>query len=987
MATNRPTLSLTLALLFTVLLSVLENTASLEESLYSSSDQRSLSWVTYHQTFTDRPGWAETGASGSRRYQVCRVNYGGVQNNWLRMTWIDAKQANRVAVEVEFSMRECVDIPNAVSCKETFDLYYYETDLDNADSNWPTWASPPYKKIDRIAAGGRFSDGSNEVINRETRFFGPTTKRGFYLAFQDQGSCMAILNVRVYYFACPEVIKNFAVFMETPAGPRAKSLVEVAGQCVENAEHVGTENPVYQCQSDGMWTLIDGSCACKPGYQATSTHACEACPASQYKSTLSNETCKPCPHHSYSTRSPSTHCDCEIGYFRAETDPISSPCTQPPSEPIKLRATVSESSVVTLYWTRPVRDGGRNDVTYNVVCEKITNNQLEPCSYTVQYSPSQYGLTSPSVNISRLQSYTEYKFKVYAQNGVSSKSDIDHYAVVNATTSSAVPSQVEAVRVTAETGNTIELKWMVPEFPNGEVLEYEIRYLPVGGTEEESKVMRADPMEGSTQSVVIDGLEAGTEYEFQIRARTVAGFGRYSYPTTAATSGDKHVPIEVIAIAIGSVAGVIIILILAILTIFVVVSKRRKGYELRDTSTVYTNGEVLLPPSNKAKTYIDPHTYEDLNQAVKEFAKEISPSHVKIEEVIGGGEFGDVCRGQLRIPRKDAKVVAVKTLKPGASAKDKHDFLTEASIMGQFDDPNVVKLEGVITKSRPILIIIEFMENGSLDTFLRNNDGKFTVIQLVGMLRGIASGMRYLSDMNYVHRDLAARNILINSRLVCKVADFGLSRVKEEGAYETKGGKIPIRWTAPEAIGYKKFTSASDVWSYGIVMWEVMSYGERPYWNWSNRDVIKSVEKGYRLPPPMDCPQALHQMMLDCWQKERINRPTFSNLVNMLDRLIRNPSTLKNIIKARPCNPLDPNSPDSQCRSVAEWLESIKMGRYIETFVESGYTSLHDVMRLTLQDLPTIGITLVGHQKKIMNSIQTLRMQMEKETAVVPVLV
>ena len=170
---------------------------------------------------------------------------------------------------------------------------------------------------------------------------------------------------------------------------------------------------------------------------------------------------------------------------------------------------------------------------------------------------------------------------------------------------------------------------------------------------------------------------------------------------------------------------------------------------------------------------------------------------------------------------------------------------------------------------------------------LQLNDGQFTVIQLVGMLRGIAAGMKYLSEMNYVHRDLAARNILVNSNLVCKVSDFGLSRfleddpsdptytsslVQEPAGRETggganqagaqgwgpaprhrvkgvcpphQGGKIPIRWTAPEAIAYRKFTSASDVWSYGIVMWEVMSYGERPYWDMSNQDVSWTCQSAW----------------------------------------------------------------------------------------------------------------------------------------------
>ncbi|XP_077998531.1 ephrin type-B receptor 1-B-like [Glandiceps talaboti] len=985
MATTRRPLSPTLVLLFTVSLSVIKITDSLEVTLYNSTEERSLRWTVWHETNTGGRGWTETGASGERRYQICRVANEGSQNNWLRTTWIDAQDANRVGVKIAFSMRECTDIPNAVSCKETFDLYYYETDADNADASWPVWGSRGYTKIDRIAADGRFTYDT-EVVNTETRFFRTTSRRGFYLAFQDQGSCLAILNVTVFYYACPEVIENLAMFTRTPASPIAGNLVAVEGTCVANA--VGSEKPLYQCQSVGTWTLNTDTCACQPGYQNLNGKICQECEIGEYKSSaFGNERCKPCPLNSYSSQRRASLCTCHSNYYRAKSEPVSEPCTQPPSGPTNLIATVSETSVVTLSWESPLESGGRSDVKYEVECEKCVDDVCDPCSYKVDYSPGKDKLLTKSVNISRLDSYTTYTFRVYSENGVSEYygSAYRQFAVVNATTSQSVPSAVRAVRVTIETVSSIELKWLVPEFPNGEVLEYEIQYHPKGSSVEESKIITKQPDVGSSQSTTVENLAPGTEYIFAIRARTEAGFGVFSFPTIAETGESNNVTIEAIA---GSIAAVVIIFILAILIIFIVMSKRRKGYELRDTSTVYTNGEVLLPPSSKAKTYIDPHTYEDLNQAVKEFAKEISASHIKIEEVIGGGEFGDVCKGQLRVPRKEARTVAIKTLKPGANVKDKNDFLTEASIMGQFDDPNVIRLEGVVTKSRPVVIIIEYMENGSLDTFLRNNDGKFTVIQLVGMLRGITSGMRYLSDMNYVHRDLAARNILINGRLVCKVADFGLSRVKEEGAYETKGGKIPIRWTAPEAIAYKKFTSASDVWSYGIVMWEVMSYGERPYWNWSNRDVIKSVEKGYRLPPPMDCPQALHQLMLDCWQKDRINRPTFSSLVNMLDRLIRNPSTLKNIIKARPFNPLDPNSPDmSHCRSVAEWLESIKMGRYIDTFVESGYISLHDVVQLTLHDLPRMGITLVGHQKKIMNSIQTLRVQMGKESNVVPVLV
>ncbi|NXD46648.1 EPHB4 protein, partial [Copsychus sechellarum] len=163
----------------------------------------------------------------------------------------------------------------------------------------------------------------------------------------------------------------------------------------------------------------------------------------------------------------------------------------------------------------------------------------------------------------------------------------------------------------------------------------------------------------------------------------------------------------------------------------------------------------------------------------------------------------------------------------------------------------------------------------------------------------IAAGMRYLAEAGFVHRDLAARNILVDAHLVCKVSDFGLSRALDtpgdsDPTYTSSlGGKIPIRWTAPEAIAFRTFTSASDAWSYGIVMWEVLSFGERPYWDMSNQDVINAIEQDYRLPPPPRCPPALHRLMLDCWQRERSARPTFPHLVRALDRLMRRPESLR----------------------------------------------------------------------------------------------
>ncbi|CAL8352090.1 unnamed protein product [Gadus morhua 'NCC'] len=440
---------------------------------------------------------------------------------------------------------------------------------------------------------------------------------------------------------------------------------------------------------------------------------------------------------------------------------------------------------------------------------------------------------------------------------------------------------------------------------------------------------------------------------------------------------------EKLPLIIGSAAAGLVFLIAVV--VLIIVCNRRRGFDRAESE--YTDKLQHYTSGHRMKIYIDPFTYEDPNEAVREFAKEIDSSCVKIEQVIGAGEFGEVCSGNLKLPGKREMFVAIKTLKTGYTEKQRRDFLSEASIMGQFDHPNVIHLEGVVTKSSPVMIITEFMENGSLDSFLRQNDGQFTVIQLVGMLRGIASGMKYLADMNYVHRDLAARNILVNSNLVCKVSDFGLSRFLEDDTSDPTytsalGGKIPIRWTAPEAIQYRKFTSASDVWSYGIVMWEVMSYGERPYWDMTNQDVINAIEQDYRLPPPMDCPSALHQLMLDCWQKDRNNRPKFSQIVNNLDKMIRNPQHAEGHDPAvlRGALPLlDRSVPDfSSFSTVDEWLDAIKMGQYKDSFASAAFSTFDLVSQMTMEDILRVGVTLAGHQKKILNSVQMMRAEMNQ---------
>ncbi|XP_027876489.1 ephrin type-A receptor 3-like isoform X2 [Xiphophorus couchianus] len=936
--------------------------------LDSMSALADLGWEAY-----PNEGWEEISVMDERNtpmrtYQVCSVMEAN-QNNWLRTRHISREGAQRVYIEIKFTLRDCNSLPGVSgTCKETFNMYYYESNNANL---WFIKESQ-YVKIDTIAADESFTqvDVGDRVLklNTEVRDISNLSKKGFYLAFQDLGACIALVSVRVFYKKCPLTVRNLAQFPDTITGGET-ALVEVHGVCVNASEEF--EPPKMYCSADGGWLVPIGRCVCKPGFEENKD-ICQPCRPGTYKASATDAYCTKCPPHSSSPHEQAMECICEKGFYRAETDPRSMACTRPPSAPENPISSVNETCV-TLEWSPPRDTGGRGDITYSLHCRKCSGEgkKCAPCGSSVHFVPRQFGLSSASVLITDLQPDSNYTFTIESQNGVSDLSPtLRGTVVINVTTSQTVSVVLKERR----SKDSVTLAWQGPERPNGAIVEYEVIYYEKNQREQNYTVLKT-----RSNMMTVDGLKPGTTYVFRVRARTDGGYGTYGGEIELETSHEDVLAIgdpNQSTILVVSIAGGIVLLIFLV-TCFVV-SGRHCGYikakqDPDEEKMQFQHGRVKLPGS---RTYIHPHTYEDPNQAVRDFAKEIDASNIRIERVIGAGEFGEVCSGRLRVQGKREIYVAIKSLKAGYSDKQRRDFLSEASIMGQFDHPNIIRLEGVVTKCKPVMIITEFMENGSLDTFLKH-DGQFTVIQLVGMLRGVASGMKYLSDMSYVHRDLAARNILVNSNLVCKVSDFGLSRVLEddpEAAYTTRGGKIPIRWTAPEAIAYRKFTSASDVWSYGIVMWEVISYGERPYWEMSNQDVIKAIDEGYRLPAPMDCPVVLHQLMLDCWEKGRSDRPKFGQIVTILDKLIRNPASLRELANSSACRE-DPPTPEFSVSTVDDWLDTIKMGQYKENFSSAGYVSLDSILYISVSELAKMGVTLAGHQKKILSSVQSLQTQ------------
>ncbi|XP_025782225.1 muscle, skeletal receptor tyrosine-protein kinase isoform X2 [Puma concolor] len=279
---------------------------------------------------------------------------------------------------------------------------------------------------------------------------------------------------------------------------------------------------------------------------------------------------------------------------------------------------------------------------------------------------------------------------------------------------------------------------------------------------------------------------------------------------------------------------------------------------------------------------------------------------------IGEGAFGRVfqARAPGLLPYEPFTMVAVKMLKEEASADMQADFQREAALMAEFDNPNIVKLLGVCAVGKPMCLLFEYMAYGDLNEFLRGMSphpvcslshsdlsGRaqaaspapppLSCAEQLCIARQVAAGMAYLSERKFVHRDLATRNCLVGENMVVKIADFGLSRNIYSADYykANENDAIPIRWMPPESIFYNRYTTESDVWAYGVVLWEIFSYGLQPYYGMAHEEVIYYVRDGHILSRPEDCPLELYNLMRLCWSKLPADRPSFPSIHRILQRM------------------------------------------------------------------------------------------------------
>jgi len=261
---------------------------------------------------------------------------------------------------------------------------------------------------------------------------------------------------------------------------------------------------------------------------------------------------------------------------------------------------------------------------------------------------------------------------------------------------------------------------------------------------------------------------------------------------------------------------------------------------------------------------------------------ELNNDDVELIEKIGRGNFGDVYKAKLKTSNF---AVAVKTCKITLPDEQKKKFLQEGRILKQYEHPNIVRFIGICVQKQPIMIVMELVPGGSLLTYLRSNNEKLGTKALLGMCQDAASGMEYLESKQCIHRDLAARNCLVGETNVVKISDFGMSREEEEYIVSDGLKQIPIKWTAPEALNYGKYTSLCDVWSYGVLSWEIFSKGGTPYQGMTNTRARELIDSGYRMPAPDGTPDDVYQLMLRCWQYDPEDRPHFAEIHSTVDLL------------------------------------------------------------------------------------------------------
>ncbi|XP_049736773.1 high affinity nerve growth factor receptor [Elephas maximus indicus] len=326
-----------------------------------------------------------------------------------------------------------------------------------------------------------------------------------------------------------------------------------------------------------------------------------------------------------------------------------------------------------------------------------------------------------------------------------------------------------------------------------------------------------------------------------------------------------------------------------------------------------TLGGSSLSPTEGKGSGLQGHIIEN-----PQYFSDACVHHIKRRDIVlkwelGEGAFGKVFLAECHnlLPEQDKMLVAVKALKE-VSESARQDFQREAELLTVLQHQHIVRFFGVCTEGRPLLMVFEYMRHGDLNRFLRSHGpdakllagredvapGPLGLGQLLAVASQVAAGMVYLAGLHFVHRDLATRNCLVGQGLVVKIGDFGMSRDIYSTDYYRVGGRtmLPIRWMPPESILYRKFTTESDVWSFGVVLWEIFTYGKQPWYQLSNTEAIECITQGRELERPRACPLEVYAIMRGCWQREPQQRHSIKDVHARLQALAQAPPVYLDVL-------------------------------------------------------------------------------------------
>ncbi|KAM8930116.1 tyrosine-protein kinase receptor Tie-1 [Pelodytes ibericus] len=503
-----------------------------------------------------------------------------------------------------------------------------------------------------------------------------------------------------------------------------------------------------------------------------------------------------------------------------------------------------------------------------------------------------------------LSANKEYVFRVLVYHCTSQGPLSDPFVI---TINSKGPSPPKEVGAEPISRDSVKVTWLPPDDQNGGIIKYTVESHRVGVPGEQQWV---DTENQNQTFYIISGLNASTEYQFRVRANSRVP-GEWSQHVTALSHREEKqsmVPSmesrnprpagsgnQLILAVIGSVSVTCFTIIVALLALFCIKKnlfhrKRMFTYQSdsgEETILQFSSGTLTL--TRRPRLHTEPFSYPILEWA-----------DIKFEDVIGEGNFGQVIKA---IIKKDGVRMnaAIKMLKEFSSENDHRDFAGELEVLCKLGHhPNIINLLGACENRGYLYIATEYAPFGNLLDFLRKSrvletDPVFakehgtastlTSQQLLQFASDVAKGMQYLSEKQFIHRDLAARNVLVGENLAAKIADFGLSRGEEVYVKKTMG-RLPVRWMAIESLNYSVYTTKSDVWSFGVLLWEIVSLGGTPYCGMTCAELYEKLPQGYRMEKPRNCDDEVYELMRQCWRDRPYERPPFNQISLQLVRML-----------------------------------------------------------------------------------------------------